>query len=239
MTRADLALAVERHATSKLARGRPAGDRDARLSRRGAAVDRLGRAAHDHDAPRQRAACLGASTVDAGAKSEVKPAALDRRHARRGARSVLRDAGAAEIPEDRPHRSRGDPRRGAPARDEPAGCRLHARGRGARAGHLGRGAAGRGRTACAARRCARRGFPRQCGRRCAAGARALRIEGYAALPTYTRGNALGAISVRQRPSGARQAAARRGARRLCGLSAARPPSGGGAVRHASIRARST
>ena len=36
-----------------------------------------------------------------------------------------------------------------------------------------------------------------------------------ALPTYNRANALGAVSVRQRPAGARQAAGRRGARRLC------------------------
>ena len=82
-----------------------------------------------------------AIAVDAGAKSEVKPAALGAGHARRGARSVLRDAGAAEIPQDRPHRGRGGPRGGAPARDEPARRRLHARGRGARAGDLGRGAA--------------------------------------------------------------------------------------------------
>ena len=39
------------------------------------------------------------------------------------------------------------------------------------------------------------------------------------------------VSVRQRPPGARQADARRGAWRLCGLPAARPPSGGRAVRH--------
>ena len=47
-----------------------------------------------------------------------------------------------------------------------------------------------------------------------------------------------AISVRQRPPGARQAVGRRGARRLCRLSAARPPSAAGAVRHArSARSR--
>ena len=41
-----------------------------------------------------------------------------------------------------------------------------------------------------------------------------------------------AISLRQRPAGARQADPGRGARGLCRLSAARPPSRGGAVRHA-------
>src|SRR5260370_304940 len=40
-----------------------------------------------------------------------------------------------------------------------------------------------------------------------------------------------AISLRERSAGARPAAARRGARRLCRLSAARPPSDRGAVRH--------
>ena len=63
------------------------------------------------------------------------------------------------------------------------------------------------------------------------GREGLTIEGYAALPTYTQGQCAVAISVRQRPPGARPAAARRGARRLRRLSAARPPSGGRAVRH--------
>ena len=39
-------------------RRRPARHQDARLPRRGAAVDRLGRAARDHHAPPERAACL-------------------------------------------------------------------------------------------------------------------------------------------------------------------------------------
>ncbi len=47
-----------------------------------------------------------------------------------------------------------------------------------------------------------------------------------------------AVSLRQRPAGARQAPDRRGARRLCRLPAARPPSDRRAVRHArSARGR--
>ena len=140
MTRADLALAVDRHATSKLDGDDLLAIRHARLSRRGAALDRRGGAADHHHAPRKRAACLDASPSMPAKNPTVKPAALGAGHQRRGARSVLRDAGAAEIPQDRPQRGRSRARSGAPSRHEPAGCRLHARRRGARAGHLGRGA---------------------------------------------------------------------------------------------------
>ncbi len=61
MPRDDLALAVERHATSKLADDDLLDIQHARLPRRGAAVDRRGRAAFDHHAPQERAACLDAS----------------------------------------------------------------------------------------------------------------------------------------------------------------------------------
>ena len=43
-----------------------------------------------------------AITVDGGAKSAVKPGRARRRHPRRGARPVLRHAGAAEVPQERP-----------------------------------------------------------------------------------------------------------------------------------------
>ena len=76
MTRADLELAVERHATSKLDDDDLLADRHARLPRRGAAVDRLGGAADDHHAPRRASRMPGRSRSTAATKSEVKPAAL-------------------------------------------------------------------------------------------------------------------------------------------------------------------
>ena len=62
MTRADLALAVERHATSKLADDDLLAIRHARLPRRGAALDRRGGAAHHHHAPRRASRMPGRST---------------------------------------------------------------------------------------------------------------------------------------------------------------------------------
>ena len=238
MTRDDLALAVERHATSKLDGRRPARHPHARLSRRGAAVDRRGGAAHDHHAARQRAACLDAHGRRRREIGRSKPAALSG-----GTRVEVRDlfyATPARLKFLKTERSRrrGDPRGGAAPGDEPARRRLHARGRGARAGDLGRGAARRAGPAGAARRHSRRRFPRQCGARSRPSARACVSRALPALPTLHARQLARAISVRQRPAGARQAAGRRGARGLCRLSAARPPSGGGAVRDArSARGR--
>ena len=81
--------------------------------------------------------------VDAGVKVRGEARGARRGHPRRGARPVLCDAGAAQIPQARPHRGRGGARSGAPARHEPARCRLHAGRRGARAGDLCGGAARR------------------------------------------------------------------------------------------------
>ena len=105
MPRADLALAVERHATSKLA------DDDLldikTLGFRGEALPSIGAVARlvDHDAPQERAACL---EHRGRRRRQIRREARGarRRHPRRGARPVLRHAGAAEIPQERPHRGR-------------------------------------------------------------------------------------------------------------------------------------
>ena len=78
----------------------------------------------------------GRSRSMPGCKVRSKARGAVARHPGRGARSVLRHAGAAEIPKTRSHRSGSGARSGAPARHEPAGCRLLARRRGARAGHV-------------------------------------------------------------------------------------------------------
>ena len=69
-------------------------------------------------------------------------------------------------------------------------------------------------------------------------ARRRRGRGLRRGPVPDPGECARAISVRQRTAGARQADSRRGARGLFRLSAARPPSGGGAVRDARSRRRS-
>ena len=96
---------------------------------------------------------------------------------------------------------------------------------------------GASRPADAARRYSGRGFSRQRhrGARRARGRRGRRLCRRALADPRQCARA---ISVRQRPPGARQADPRRGARGLFRLSAARPPSGGGAVRDARCRRRS-
>ena len=151
MTRDDLALAVERHATSKL----PGDDLlDIRtLGFRGEALPSIGAVARLSITTRHaaRAARLGARRRRRR-QVGAAPGGARRRHARRGARPVLRHAGAAEVSQDRALRGRGDPRGGAPAGDEPARGRLHARGRRARAGRPGR-------LRCPARRAGSPGSP--------------------------------------------------------------------------------
>ena len=158
-------------------------------------------------------------------------------HPGRGQRSLLCDACAAEIPQDRPHRGRSDPRSGSAAGDGAARYRLHAGRRRARAGDLGRGAARRGGPPDAARRHPGRGFPFQ---RHRSAVRARRRGGrrFCRRALADARQCARAISVRQRPPGARQAHSRRGARGLFRLSAARPPSCRGAVRDAAACRRS-
>ena len=214
----------------------PAADSHAGLSRRGAALDRRGGEARHHHPPRLRAACV---VDERRGRREVGDHAggAEPGHPGRGQRPVLRDPGAAEIPQDRPHRGRSDPRGGAAPGDGAARRGLHAGGRGTRAGDLGRGVARRERPVDAARRYSGRGVSLFRHR----GAQRARRRGggrFCRRALADPRQCARAISVRQRPPGARQADAGRGARGLFGLSAARPPSGGGAVRHARSAKRS-
>ena len=172
MTHADLAIAVDRHATSKLddedlLRIRTLGFRGEALPSIGA-VARLGITTRHASEPH-----AWSMSVEGGDEIRDHAGGAEPGHPRRSQRPVLCDAGAAEIPQDRPHRGRGDPRGGAAARDGAARYRVHAGRRRARAGDLGRGAARRERPADAAWRYPGRGFS-QLGHR---GARRARRRG--------------------------------------------------------------
>ena len=237
MTHGDLALAVDRHATSKLddedlLRIRTLGFRGEALPSIGA-VAQLGITTRH----RQRAARLVAVGRRRREIADHAGGAVAR-HPRRGQRSLLRDARPAEIPQDRPHRGRSDPRSGAAAGDGAARYRLHARRRRTRAGDLGRGAARRRGPADAARRYPGQRFPFE-RHRSARRARRRRGRGLCRSALADARQRARAISVRQRPPGARQADSRRGARGLFGLPAARPSSRRGAVRDDWSRRRST
>ena len=180
----------------------------------------------------------GRITVDAGEKSEVKPARALARHQRRGARSVLRNARAAEIPQDRPRRGGSRARGGAPPRHGPAGRRVsRSPARSAR------------RSTCRRRRRRTAGWR---GSRDVLGAdfRAnaiaveaerdgVRVDGFAGLPTLSRANTLGQyLFVNGRPVRDKLlVGAVRGAYADY-LPRDRHPAGG-AVRRRSSRARST
>ena len=150
------------------------------------------------------------------------------RHPRRSARTVLCHAGAAQIPQIRALGRPGHHRHRQAAGDGAARCGFHLTLDGRKALDL---AAEADLLDGRLQRLARimgRDF----------GDNAVQVEaaregvtltGYAGLPTYNRANAADAVPVRQWPAGARQAADRRGARRLCRFPGARPPSGAGAV----------
>ena len=217
MPRADLELAVDRHATSKLA-----GDdlmSIHTLGFRGEALPSIGAVARliitTRHASEPHAWTL---EVDAGKKSAAKPAALGQ-----GTSVEVRDlfyATPARLKFLKTDRSEAEAvrevvRRLAMSRPDVAFTLA-----GEERAPVTWG--GGGRPARAARRRAGRRLPRQCGRRrCRARGRAparlCRIAD-AVARQHAR-----PISVRQRPAGARQAAGRRGARRLRRLSAARPP----------------
>ena len=234
--RDDLALAVERHCTSKLDGGL---DEIRTLGFRGEALAAIGAAARlvDRVAARARQPTgLERSRSRADAVGAARPAALSAGHAGRGARPVLRHPGAAQVPEVGARRGGGDHRRGAaagawPIRERPLHARRAATGRrstspaatgdGARLARLAAGdrAATSATTRCRSRRCAR-----ACGLPASPACRP------STAPTPRP------VPLRQRPAGARQAAPRRAPRRLCRRAGARPPSGRGALPRRSIRA---
>ena len=210
----------------------------ARLPRRGAAVDRRGGAARDRDAPRQR----GARLVDRGRwRRQVGAQARGarRRHAGRGARPVLRHARAAEIPQTR-RAPRPRPCATWCERLAMAGLTWPSRSpaRNARRSTFAATLPGGAGAARPARRRARRRFRAPTRSPSPLNARASCVEGFAATADAHARQCPRPISVRQRPAGARQASARRCARRLRRLPAARPASAAGAVRLGSAaRAR--
>ncbi len=97
MARDDLALAVERHCTSKLDR-RPRRHPLARLPRRGAGRDRRGGAADDRLAPRRRPRG-GVDRRRWRPGRRGRPGGAVGRNPDRGPRPLLRDPGPAQVPE--------------------------------------------------------------------------------------------------------------------------------------------
>ena len=165
----------------------------------------------------------------------VRPAALSGGHAGRGARPVLRDAGAAEIPEVGAGRGGRDHRRGAAAGDGASGGPLHAfrRATARRSTIPRRRRPTRGSTRLGAGD--RRGLRATMRSRSTRRAKACGSPASPACRPSTAATALAQYLLRQRPAGARQAAPRRAPRRLCRPAEARPPPGGGAVHRRSTR----
>ena len=229
MTRGDLALAVERHATSKL----PEDDllAIATLGFRGEALPSIGAVARLSITTRHESEPHAWTIeVDAGAKSEVRPAALNE-----GTRVEVRDlfyATPARLKFLKTDRTEAEAirdvvRRLAMSRPDVAFTLA-----GEERAPVTWGAALPG----PAGRLARLGDVlgadfRQNAVAVQGGREGLLLEGWAALPTYTKGNALSQyLFVNGRPVRDRLMLGAVRAR-LCRLSAARPPSGGGAVHH--------
>ena len=120
---ADLALAVERHATSKL----PDGDlmQIATFGFRGEALPSIASVSRLEIRTRSAGAPTGLKLiVEDGIKKRDRALRVTLRRAGRGARPVRRHAGAAQVPQIRPRRGAGRGGCGQAARDGRAGSAL-------------------------------------------------------------------------------------------------------------------
>ena len=229
MDEADLALAVERHATSKIPDGDLIADRHLRLPRRGAALDRLGVAARN---PHPRARARRRAEARGRGRDQERDRTLRLRRSARGSRRAIcspppRRGSSSSNPTaprrwPRPTRSSGSrwPRR---------------RSRFSFATDLGSGfdwpACGQGEAGFTER------LRQALGDDFAANSVALDAsrEGAAAYrpgrpADLQPAERVPAVPVRQRAGGARQDARRRAARRLSRFPAPRPACGRGSVR---------
>ena len=224
--RQELALAIARHCTSKLAEN----IHDIRsLGFRGEALPSIGSVSRlsirSRTASGDSAAEIG---IEGGRVFAGQAGGGQSRHHGRGARPVLRHAGAAQIHEGRARRKLGDQRRGQAHRHRLPRRALHA----GRLRPLDTGIAGdrrqRGRQPAPRRPGDGRRLSGQfhCHRR---DARRRASDRPRLDPVLHPRQRAAAICLCQRPAGARQADRRRHSRRLRRRPAARPPCGDGAV----------